>query len=606
MANFSISYIYTIKNKVSPTLKKITGSIKNNNLEVKKSSKMWAMVNRAIFTSGVRMAMLRKKSARFFAEARKNAKRLKGELRGSWDQLLGIGATAMAISFPVKRAMEFETAMAGVAKAANLTKGTAQFNKMRGVILDMTKEIPKTANEIAAIFEAGARLGISQKDLPDFARLTAKTSVAFGLMAEEAGDSLASISAKMGVPINKMGLLMDAVNQLENTTSAKGKEMIEILGRVSGTAKSINMDPKQMAGLAAVANQITVSPELAASGINMMISRMQKVPKLQKALLKNPTTAIKDMLKQISKLDKAAQFKIINKIFGEEAGRFVTSLVNSLDVYDKTMGQVADTSKYAGSMQKEFATAAGTSESKVKLAQNAMMRTAIALGAKLLPAVNAGAVLLSKFANVITIIVNNTGPLVPMLVAFAAAMATVKAAILGARIAMLAFNVAMAANPIGIVISALAALAVGVVWAYDKFKPFREFVDSMWDKFLVGIQKIKPVLGMVADAAMALLSPIAFLINKIIGGIDSVMGKSAALQTEGGGSPSMAINRQAIGSQFGLQPTLNPADAARGANISGTVTVDINAPKGSVKEVKKSGSNLNVNKTSYTGLAGVN
>lgn len=42
-------------------------------------------------------------------------------------------------------------------------------------------------------------------------------------------------------------------------------------------------------------------------------------------------------------------------------------------------------------------------------------------------------------------------------------------------------NVAMNANPIGIVIAVVAALAAAVVWAWNKFAGFRAFLLTMWD-----------------------------------------------------------------------------------------------------------------------------
>lgn len=521
MANFSVSYLYEIKDKLSPTLKKISRILDQQNGQLTAAQYIWAkMINlQARFNQAVR-------------KSRAEVGRLKGELRDSWDELLGIAATAASILLPVRQAMEFETAMAGVAKAANLDKGTEQFDQMYQTIRNMTKEIPRTHAEIAAMFEAGARLGISQEDLPGFARLTAKTAVAFDMMAEQAGDSLASISAKMSIPISQIELMMDAVNQLENTTSAKGGEMIEIIGRIAGVAKSIQLSPDQTAGLAAFANQITVSPELAASGLNMMISRMQKIPALHKKLLESPKEAISAMLVQLSKLDKIQRTAVIQKVFGEEAGRFVVSAVESLELYDKTMGAVAEKSKFAGSMNEEFQKQLQTSAVQAQIARNGLNDMAISLGEKLLPIVYSGAQLFQSFAFGVSSFIQMTGPIVPMIAAFAAAMVTLNAAVIAGKIAMLAFNVVLAANPIGLVIAAISALAAGVVWAYDKFETFRTIVNDTWDA-------VKQFLGF------------------------------------GGNDLNINVN-QNVGGQ------LTGADSNQNVNVSGGVAVDINAPKGVV------------------------
>lgn len=43
------------------------------------------------------------------------------------------------------------------------------------------------------------------------------------------------------------------------------------------------------------------------------------------------------------------------------------------------------------------------------------------------------------------------------------------------------FNAAMDANPIGLVVTAIAALAAGVIYAYNHFQAFRDIVQAVWD-----------------------------------------------------------------------------------------------------------------------------
>ena len=43
------------------------------------------------------------------------------------------------------------------------------------------------------------------------------------------------------------------------------------------------------------------------------------------------------------------------------------------------------------------------------------------------------------------------------------------------------WNVAMTANPIGLIIAGVAALAVGAVWLYKNFEPFTNLIDGIWE-----------------------------------------------------------------------------------------------------------------------------
>ncbi|MET7924718.1 hypothetical protein ABZT43_12130 [Streptomyces sp. NPDC005349] len=55
-------------------------------------------------------------------------------------------------------------------------------------------------------------------------------------------------------------------------------------------------------------------------------------------------------------------------------------------------------------------------------------------------------------------------------------------------IAVWAWNAAMAANPLVLIIGGLFLLAAAVIYCYNKFKPFRDFVDGLWSAIKTGAQ----------------------------------------------------------------------------------------------------------------------
>lgn len=68
------------------------------------------------------------------------------------------------------------------------------------------------------------------------------------------------------------------------------------------------------------------------------------------------------------------------------------------------------------------------------------------------------------------------------LVAYNVAEKTHKALVIASTAAQWAYNVALSANPIGLVVLALAALGAAFTIAYKKIEPFRNLIDSIWDK----------------------------------------------------------------------------------------------------------------------------
>lgn len=73
---------------------------------------------------------------------------------------------------------------------------------------------------------------------------------------------------------------------------------------------------------------------------------------------------------------------------------------------------------------------------------------------------------------------------------YTAVMTTVKAVTTAFRTAQIALNIAMAANPVGLIILAIAALAVGLVVAYKRSATFRAFVQQLGAAFVAAGQKV--------------------------------------------------------------------------------------------------------------------
>lgn len=120
---------------------------------------------------------------------------------------------------------------------------------------------------------------------------------------------------------------------------------------------------------------------------------------------------------------------------------------------------------------------------------------------------------LLKFAPaVIGFLINTTGLL---------AGGFLKGVFLATR-AILGFNFALLANPIGLVVGGIAILAAAGITLYKKWEPFRNFIDKLWKgitkAFTNGFQTIKPII----DMMMKIINPVAAVIDKIVGGAQKI------------------------------------------------------------------------------------
>jgi hypothetical protein len=120
------------------------------------------------------------------------------------------------------------------------------------------------------------------------------------------------------------------------------------------------------------------------------------------------------------------------------------------------------------------ATAANTAAGRFKILKNSLDETTESIGAALLPVVQAVLPVLQKFADWA-----QKNP---------QAFLAIAAAITAISVAILAVNFAMALNPFTAIAAGIAALVVGVIYAYKTFETFRNIVNSVLNGLISGFE----------------------------------------------------------------------------------------------------------------------
>jgi hypothetical protein len=156
-------------------------------------------------------------------------------------------------------------------------------------------------------------------------------------------------------------------------------------------------------------------------------------------------------------------------------------------------------------------------------------------------------------ANAASVVASNVvlAILRTLTLANAAAMAVVRGATIAWTAVQWALNAALTANPIGLVIAAIALLVAGIVLAYKKSETFRDIVDSVF-RFLktvvVGyiniyidtLKKVWEWLQKIIDMAKRVASAVAdaFKINapSWLSGLGGIFGRSATYSVPSGAS----------------------------------------------------------------------
>ncbi|MBP4133517.1 phage tail tape measure protein [Gallibacterium anatis] len=321
--------------------------------------------------------------------------------------LSALSSTVLAASKP---AIAFESAMADVKKVVDF-KTPEGFKNLSKDILELTRTLPMTSEELAAITASGGQLGVAEEDLKEFTTTIAKMSVAFDMSAEDSGDAMAKLANVYKIPIKEIGKLGDAINELSNSSPAKASDIVSTLGRIGGVAKQFGLTENAAAALANSFISLGKAPEVAGTAINGMLTKLMTADKggkkfqaalasvgvsakqLKADIAKNGEQALVGFLKKIQHMPKEKQMGILVDLFGLEYADDVAVLAGNVNVLEASLKTLQQTDekgkpKYLGSMEREFAARAATTENSLKLLKNSFTEIAINIGSQFLPIIN--------------------------------------------------------------------------------------------------------------------------------------------------------------------------------------------------------------------------
>ena len=115
------------------------------------------------------------------------------------------------------------------------------------------------------------------------------------------------------------------------------------------------------------------------------------------------------------------------------------------------------------------------------------------------------------------------GTVIGLIAGISAGIRIYNSVVAAAKIAQMAWNVAMNANPIGLVITAIAALVAGFVLLWNKCEGFRNFWIGLWDKIKTVASGAKQFIGGVFEGLAGIIkAPFNAAISLINGAIKAI------------------------------------------------------------------------------------
>ena len=425
-------------------------------------------------------------------------------------------------------------------------QGMADLQAITGIVGKDLETISKTARKVGKESGLGAKgavdafallasqIQIDKIGLKGLMQLQKETIT----LAQAGGLSLTDAATAMAATINQFGLEADQANRVINVLAAGSKygaaevtDLAQSFKVTGATAAAAGLSVEQTAGALEVLSQSNVKGSEAGTALRNIILKLQTTlgMDLSEVGLANALDSLKPKLEDVTYLAKvfgseniaSAQYLITNAKAVEEMTAAVTatnvaqeqaairtntmaeqmkriqaniddfkiSLLNISGGLSGYMSALGETVVMISQSIPLFSLLNGTFASMSKMIAGTLVAGwgKLAAAAKLsVVSIQAAMVTLKSYSLTAQFMAGIFMTLPGRVMAFCKALTLQKAATLAAAAAQKVLNIVLFANPVGIVIAALAALVAGLVMAYKHCERFRNMIDS-WVKGFKGL-----------------------------------------------------------------------------------------------------------------------
>lgn len=537
----------------------------------------------------------------------------RADLRGQLFDAVALGATVVA---PVSIAVNFEQSIARL--GAITRSGDDALLGLEQTARRLGETTQFSASEAASAMTFLGMAGFKTNEIISATPGMLNLAQAAGSDLAGTADIASNILSGFSLKADEMGRVGDVLSATFTTSNTTLQMLGDTLKYAAPVASSAGASIEQVAAMAGLLGNVGIQGSMAGTALRAAFLRLSAPPKVAADALANLGVEVKDLdgnlrsvpelLQELAKategLGSAERAEAIKKIFGSEASAGLTELLKqagsgALDSYIQQLQQAKGT---ADTMAKKMsATTAGS----LKRLGSALESVAISIGSLLLPTIAAGAQLFAGMASWVSgaaqeypwltkVIVGATVGLVALKVtAIAGAYAftflkggvlslvtayrTLSAGIAVAQLGMArmnilsalsavrmgvvtaaqwALNVAMTANPIGLIVVGIAALAGAAFMLIKYWEPIGEFFSGLWD----GVKNITSGAVDWLLGKMGLLAKPFELLGSAWGAVSGWLGGDESADTPSSGN-KRKLATAAIGASLAAQPAMALPDS---------------------------------------------
>lgn len=445
--------------------------------------------------------------------------------------LVAIGAASVAAFNEVDNGMDI------IIKKTGATG--AELEDLEKVYENIFGSMPVTAEQAGnAVGEVATRFDATGQNLEDLTKLFLQFAEITDSDVESSVASVDKIMTKFGIDSSNTSSVLGIMTRASQKSGISIDTLTSALESNGASLKAMGFDITESVNLLAQFESNGVDATTALAALKKEVINSTKAGNDAQSELKTRIEAIKNATSETEAL------QIATEIFGSKGAPEMTQAIRegrvSVEELSDELGNYKDT------VLNTFEETQDPPD-QAKIAFNNLKLAGAELGTSILTVLSPAIKGLTSFVKDLTSWYKNLDPSVqkvittvallaatigPLLIVFAKLITAIQVCttvIPACKAAILALNAAMAANPIGLVITAIAALVAAFIWLWNNCDEFREFWTNLWEALKEGaeavIEGIQITFEQLGEGFSAIGEGIMLLFDTI-GGAFSALGET--------------------------------------------------------------------------------
>ena len=316
------------------------------------------------------------------------------------------GAVIAGGAAVTKQAVEFESAYTGVKKTVEGTP--KQLEEIRQGIINMSKEMPATANEIAGVAESAGQLGISTDNILEFSKVMINLGESTNLSSSEAASSLAKFANVTNMSADNYERLGSTIVALGNNFSTTEADIVSMATRLASTGDLVGLSQSQIMALATAMSSVGIEAEAGGTAMSTLLKRIQvavetgsdkmqeyakvanmSVSEFKELFEKDAVNALAAFIEGLNDTERNGKNAVV--ILDEmgltdvRLSNTILSLANSNGLMRKSIETANKAWNENTALTNEASMRYGTTKSQLMMLKNQLIAIAIDLGNELIP-----------------------------------------------------------------------------------------------------------------------------------------------------------------------------------------------------------------------------